>query len=1109
MSVVRVASMAAALVASAGLAALGQNGQAPQIRHTPDFAGASIPDPPEQGRPWTPSPTRLPRFLAKATTLLFEQGVADPRGCEYREVGLGDAALLTTHAFVLPARPGDAGRFAVGWDGVVYPAFRVGDAADLDADIRALADTMKGRGAKAARKAGTRLGVGGGRGFTGLSTPIFRPIGEKPTGPASIETPAALKLCLLLRLGRPDLAETLFAAGTPWTPDVRPPDLTDYHMSYLTLAQDWADRVYNRAVDAHGRGDDAVALDAARRVSAFVARAGRALEAMGFQVPANGISRGEAPPYFPMLSQLRELLADQERRAKEPPRGPIPGPDAPGAERVAALIRDLDQVTGSGAIINGIVSPSGSEVERALVLEEDAAVEPLLAALESDDRLTRTISYPGSRHGEDDRHIHYVYEVEQSALIHILKTRVMPGVMNLGWHNDRAARRASAAVIRAYWEKNRGVPEPERYYRTLADDRATVAQWLDAAEALAQPADVRGRGGSYTIPYRPGGKVPPPRGESLRGRNDPGVTALIAKRVESIDPSASRQVPHQGSGGVFTVRSANRMATFLADWDPKGAVPTLKARVARSAAIFRASAGRNQHDEGLASDVGRLTTLRLKAGDSSALDDYAAWVRTVRPPDYGFFPVQMFEPMWRHPDHPAIAAAANSLFDDPGSPWVPLFRPGDRGWQEGGFRAEMITSPLLGLEPFRKRVLAGLADLRENGSVEVDASGKVSVHVGKEMIQHPTVREGDPLRPPPSSTTPLRLADLYASTLATVAGLPRCERYWPIARRDESIAACETLLRQYGSRFRYREATRPLYEAAPFYPRHPRAILAFDPLDRPATADDVREGRAIFHLEGAEARRWPLPALPMPARWTTLEIPDDDPGLVAFDLSRGRPRGQVEMLQSGNVWQAEEAREGDRWRRYYGLVWKHGLAQVPAEAIEFPAPRYTGWSRVSHALDGRLIAPGGVDDGRRIFQSPVKLGSPLPAEVWLRNHRGVDAEAPGRWSRDEGGVSLREGVTIRLYRRTDPPARPRGQRADAPPPEVEVPARTVRRHRDDTPPTTLAPTATARILRLDLRDLFAVDAPGQYRLEVTADDLKLDDGSRSLLSAHFTLAGPP
>jgi hypothetical protein len=1110
MSLVRVASMAAALVASAGLVCLGQNRQAPQFRRTPDFAGAAIPDPPEQGRPWTPPAMKLPRFLARATSLLFEQQVADPRGCEYREVDLGDATLLTTHAFVLPARPGDAGRFAVGWDGVVYPAFRVGDAADLDADIRALADAMKDRRAKAAKDGGPRAGAWRTDGFTGLSTPLFRPMGEKPTGPASVETASALKVCLLLRLGRADLAEALFATGTTWTPDVPPPDLTDYHLSYLTLAQEWADRVYNRAVDAHGRGDDAVALDVVRRVSAFVARAGPALEAMGFPPPANAIRPGDAPRYFSKLGQLRELLADQERRHKEPPRGPIPGPEAPAAERVAALMLDLDQVAGgTGIVMNGMTSPSGSDTEKALVLEGNAAVEPLLAALESDDRLTRTISHPGSRHGQDDRLIHHVVQVEQSALIAIMKTRAIPGVTNLGWDNDRASRRASAAAIRAYWEKNRGVPELERYYRTLADDRATMAQWLDAAEALAQPSDVRGRGGSYTTPYRVGGKVPPHRGESLRGRTDPGVTALIAKRVESIDPSASRVVPHQGSGEIFEVSNANRMATLLAGWDPKGAVPTLKVRVARSASILRAAKARDVHEGGLATDIARMTTLRLKADDPSALDDYAAWARTVAPPDYGFFAAEMFEPMWRHPDHPAIASAVRSLFDDPASPWVPLFRPGDRGWQEGGFKAGVITSPLLGLEPFRKLVLAGLADLRENGSVDVDASGKVTVRVGKEMTEFPIVRGGDPLRPPPSSSTPLRLADLYASTFATIAGFPPCERYWPISRRDEAIAACAATLRQYGPRLRYSETTRTLYEAAPFYPQHQRAILAFDPLDRPATADDVREGRAIFHIEGGEVRRWPMPALPMPARWTTLEIPDHDPGLRGFDLSKERPRAQVEMLQSGNVWQAEEVRDGDRWRRSYGLVWRHGLARVPAEAIEFPPPWNTGWYRISPALDGRLVAPGGVDDGTRMVKTPVKHGAPLMAEVWLRNHRGVDAEAPGPWSRDEGGMSLREGVAIRLYRRPGPPPRSRGQLPDPPPSDVEIPPRAARRHRDGAPSLTLASTATARVLRLDLRDLFAVEVPGQYRLEVMADDLKLDDGSRGVLSANFTLAEAP
>ena len=106
-------------------------------------------------------------------------------------------------------------------------------------------------------------------------------------------------------------------------------------------------------------------------------------------------------------------------------------------------------------------------------------------------------------------------------------------------------------------------------------------------------------------------------------------------------------------------------------------------------------------------------------------------------------------------------------------------------------------------------------------------------------------------------------------------------------------------------------------------------------------------------------------------------------------------------------------------------------------------------------------------------------------------------------------MSLREGVAIRLYRRPDPPPRSRGQLPDPPPSDVEIPARAARRHRDGAGSLTLAPAATARVLRLDLRDLFAVDVPGQYRLEVTADDLALDDGGRGRLSAIFTLVGAP
>ena len=46
------------------------------------------------------------------------------------------------------------------------------------------------------------------------------------------------------------------------------------------------------------------------------------------------------------------------------------------------------------------------------------------------------------------------------------------------------------------------------------------------------------------------------------------------------------------------------------------------------------------------------------------------------------------------------------------------------------------------------------------------------------------------------------------------------------------------------------------------------------------------------------------------------------------------------------------------------------------------------------------------------------------------------------------------------------------------------------------------------MLRLDLRDLFAVERPGRYRLDVTSRALTTDDGKPGRLSEFFAVTGP-
>ena len=151
-------------------------------------------------------------------------------------------------------------------------------------------------------------------------------------------------------------------------------------------------------------------------------------------------------------------------------------------------------------------------------------------------------------------------------------------------------------------------------------------------------------------------------------------------RVKDIDPG---EPIGRNSPGQFNVSSANQMASMLAEWDIKAAPPVLKARVERCAQVIRAGQEAGARVDGLETGIAELTDLRTRAGDPEALCDYAAWVRTLTPDHFAFFPVVLFRPLWRNPNDPAIAAAAAALFEDPRSPWNPPVWRGDATSRKG------------------------------------------------------------------------------------------------------------------------------------------------------------------------------------------------------------------------------------------------------------------------------------------------------------------------------------------------------------------------------------------------------------------------------------------
>ncbi len=885
-----------------------QNGSEP-YRRAPLFEGKLIPGPPIQGQPWTPPVTKLPKFLVTATGLLFEQGVPDPRGCEYRQAEIANGSIVKARGFLLPERADIPGRFVICWDGLVYPALKVGDAGDLDRDMHDLAVQFR-QSREAAKSSQYPRGMVWG----------FAREGQAYYGAAGVNDHSPIKLCLLLRLGRADLAETLFAAATTWTPEPRTRDFTDYQISYLTLATDWAGSAFRRLIDAHIRGDDVIALDAARRLVRFRDLASAQADAMGFPQSDRQNRAGTGPaPRFYFLTQLDDLLRDHERRARMAPRGPIPGKDADPSARIAALIRDFDQIDEQQMMSPGAASPGSSPMVQAIVAEGDLAVPPLLEVLAADTRLTRSVS--NGRGMSLERFVHPVHEAASNALIRILKTSEFDDQRLYSWNNpDLVKRQALANAMRRFWEKTRSVPLIERWYQTLRDDSAGPARWREAAEGIVQP-DVE-----------PGAPLPAPRtrpmkGEPLRLARDPSVTALLLRRARQIEETSN---PLARPDLDFS--QACHMGSLLAAWDPRASLPLLKNLMSgcRSRSDqWLAQDNPQNADRNLASSLSAFTEIRVQAGDIEALDEYAAWVRTTTPTMLEYVTLDALRPLLAHPDHPALAAAAHWLFNDPKSPWVPLLPEARK--QQTHYSENLFASPLMVVPGFREGVLAGLANKSLLGTLRKDSNGSIE----RKIANLPTLKYSssdlDLENVVVGLEYPFRYCDELASKLSSLEGCPQFNLLWPDARRDEGVAACRAYVWKFGPLL-----TREAFPGVHDFPE-PRAHLKFPILEKPATAQDVASARAIFALEGQETRLVKLPGLPQQARWVTLK--DTSQIWINQDGTRHR-----EYDTNGHVWQAEEVRKADGWERFYGFVGHHVIARAPASEIEFGG-QYGPWGK--------------------------------------------------------------------------------------------------------------------------------------------------------------------
>ncbi len=702
----------------------------------PFFQGDDLPAPSQQNLPWAHRDDALSKAVAK----LFEQGLADPRGLEYREIEItvgnpwnGGMYPVKTHGWIL--QDSKESKFAVAWNGLVYPVIKVGDAIDLHKDLSP--DPKMQAQNWDFNVASEELSIN----FT---------------------KPMALKLVLLMRLGEMEMINRM--SKQSWPEESSDP--------YLNLAKEWTWFAFERAVCAHERGDDRLALADARMLAKVQPLIEAEANLRGFKPPSDSSGSGSKDSnlsYLPFLKQLPSFLSDCEHRVADKKNPPQAKKD------ISGLIDDLQNVNIRQSGQPGWISLSGDSRVVALVKRGDETVEPLLNTMENDSRLTRSVSF--TRDFMRSRHLISVSEAAYAALTELLSVQFK----SYSEKGEPFSNKEMASQIRAYWSKMGALPPFERYYETLKDDKADKDQWLQAAARIVQPTDVETHGGWTTIPDRKPDQKIELRGENLRDGRTPSVSQLMAQRSDDIAGISTQS--------SFEYLDAGRMALALASWDKTAAIPVLKKRLMRAWSIGE------QPNDGLAGDpaeslgemIAQMTLARVRCGDESGYDEYAAWIQKVDLKNVWFHARELQKPLCQGTARPSIGRAIDYLFNDPKSPWSDILAKGNDSWFTDFWKSSLPQTA-----EFRKQASRGLADKTIAGDIifypRKDWTIYSEAHIQlKDHVLSFSGSNGDPDTPPSGEKRSFRVCDVFAYLYSEYQEGPKFQLFWPEAKRDAGV----------------------------------------------------------------------------------------------------------------------------------------------------------------------------------------------------------------------------------------------------------------------------------------------------------------------------------
>lgn len=577
--------------------------------------------------------------------------------------------------------------------------------------------------------------------------------------------------------------------------------------------------------------------------------------------------------------QAAQIVAELKRRQKKGTFGKVPAEkwpegfdtwDAP--KKAAYLIDALEEADArQWGQPGGVDLASDRRVEE-LIRVGDSAVPALIDALEGDERLTRSVHF--WRDFARSRTVLAVREAVLTALMSILRVQVFePGSTgdNFTARGGEAAKEM-AKRLRAYWKEYGDRPFDERMMKVLTDPKANFEAKREAAGNLAALNEDR-RLRTTIHPTLIGADPPRKPNPAVAKFSKPTAAEAILAALDA-DGKVNADVEGHYLGALVDLGD-QRVAPEMA----KRAAAAGTVRDRRQWALAAHYLGDPKPFSIFAEDFRAGKVVPPGGREDRELRSSIGALIDVESPEAERALVSLADP--KHPLHKAVTqqvlAQRSGGFDS--GPWF--------------------------AHPFCLAILrAALDDTTPTGAkytVEERTLWRKSGTGGSggpvpDFLADPAARREQAAE---------QACDAAAEKLGEmVVGLPR---YHPLFKdADQRLAAFKTAFDRFAGKYRrtnWRESrTLGLSSFSPGY------IPDLRPLGRAATAEDVKAGKAVFHLDG----KGKLAELTLPAV-----------GIL-------KREGQKERAPGVLIVQAEVGADG---QATYGVIQKGEIRAVPGSEV--------------------------------------------------------------------------------------------------------------------------------------------------------------------------------